>query len=84
MQYMPSSMLPETVQGTEFLTEAEYVEPAFRAGEVHKTKKILNHLAVMPIDKCQHRMLIEWPKLYEKKYVEAFSELVDPAHFEQD
>ena len=43
----------------------------------------MKHLAVIPIDKCQHRLLIEWPKLYKQKYVEAFSELVDPAHFEQ-
>ena len=28
------------------------------------------------INRCYHR-------LYEQKYVEAFSELVDPAHFEQ-
>ena len=78
MQFLPSSLLPGTVRGTEFLTEAGYGKPAFQAGEVYKTKKLLK-LAVMPIDKCQHRMLIEWPKLYEQnsKYVEAFSELVD-------
>ena len=28
-------------------------------------------------------MLIELPELYEQEYVEAFSELVDPANFEQ-
>ena len=59
MHYLPSSVLPETVQGTQFLTEAEYGKPAFRVGEVYRTKKVLKHLAVMPIDKCQHRMLIE-------------------------
>ena len=50
---------------------------------IYKTKKFLKHLAVMPIDKCQHRTMIEWPKLYEEKYVAAFSGLVDPAHVEQ-
>ena len=55
--------------------------PVFQAGDVYRTKKVLNHLAVMPIDKCQHRMLIEPPKLYEQ-YVEAFSELVDPSNVE--
>ena len=83
MQVLPSSMLPGTVRGTEYLTEAEDGDPAFWAGEVYRIKKFLKHLAVMPIDKCQHRMLIEWPRLYEQKYVEAFSELVDPEHFEQ-
>ena len=56
---MPSSMLPGPVQGTEFLTEAEYREPALRAGDVYKTTQLLKHLAVMPIDKCQHFMLSE-------------------------
>ena len=59
MQYLPSSMLPGAVQGIEFLTEAQWGDPAFRAGEVCRTKKFLKHLAVLPIDKCQHRMLIE-------------------------
>ena len=62
MQFLPSSMLPGTVRGTEYLddlTEAEDGDPAFRAGEVYRTKKVLKHLAVMPIGKCQHRMLIE-------------------------
>ena len=36
----------------------------------------------MPIGNCQH-CVIEWLKLYEAEYVEAFSELVDPARFEQ-
>ena len=48
------------MQGTEHLTEAEDGDPAFRAGEVYNmTKRVLKHLAVLPIDKCQHRMLIE-------------------------
>ena len=60
MQYLSPSLMPETVRGTEFLTEAEHGKPAFRAGEVYRAKKVLKHLAVMPIiDKCQHRMLIE-------------------------
>ena len=56
---MPSSLLPGTVRGTKYLTEAEDGDPAFRAGVVYKTKKFLKHLAVMMIDKCQHRKLIE-------------------------
>ena len=40
-------------------TEAEDGDPAFRAGEVYTAKKVLKHLAVLPIDKCQRRMLIE-------------------------
>ena len=62
MQFLPSSLLPgavHTVRGTKYLTEAEDGDPAFRAGEVYRTKTFLKHLAVMPIDKCQHRMLIE-------------------------
>ena len=59
MQYLPSGMLPGTVRGTEYLTEADDGKPAFRAGEVYRTTKFLKHLAVMPIDKCQTRMLIE-------------------------
>ena len=59
MQFLPSSMLPGNVRGTAYLTEAGDGDPAFRAGEVYKTKKVLKHLAVMPIGKCQHRMLIE-------------------------
>ena len=59
MQYPPSSMLPETVRGTNAMTEAGNGNPAFRAGEVYRTKKGLEHLAVMPIDKCQPRVLIE-------------------------
>ena len=59
MQYMPSSLLPGNVRGTEYLTEADDGNPAFRAGEVYMTKKLLKHLAVMTIGKCQHRILIE-------------------------
>ena len=59
MHCLPSSLLPDAVRGTEFLTEAEWGNPAFQAGEVYQTKKFLKHLAVLPIDKCQHRMLIE-------------------------
>ena len=59
MRFLPSSLLPGTVRGVEYLTEAEDGDPAFRAGEVYKTKKFLKHLAVLPIDKCQHRLLIE-------------------------
>ena len=60
MQYLPSSMLPGAVRGTEYLYEVEWGNPAFRAGEVYKTKKFLKHLAVLPIiDKRRHRMLIE-------------------------
>ena len=43
----------------EYLTEAEDEDPAFRAGEVYRTKRLLTHLAVIPIDKCQYRLLIE-------------------------
>ena len=59
MHYLPSSLLPDAVRGTESLNEAEWGSPAFRAGEVYRTKRFLRHLAVLPIDKCQHRMLIE-------------------------
>ena len=59
MRYLPSSMLPDAVRGTEHLNEAQWGHPAFQAGEVYRTKKVLKHLAVLPIDKCQHRMLIE-------------------------
>ena len=59
MHYLPSSLLPDAVRGTESLDEAEWGSPAFRAGEVYRTKRALRHLAVLPIDKCQHRMLIE-------------------------
>ena len=61
MQHLPSGMLPGAVRGTEYLYmyEAEWGNPAFRAGEAYKTKKVLKHLAVLPIDKCQHRMLSE-------------------------
>ena len=59
IHYVPSRLLPDAVRGTDVLTEAEWGNPAFRAGEVYKTKKVLTHLAVLPIDKCQHRMLIE-------------------------
>ena len=63
IHYLPSSLLPDAVQGrvggTESLDEAEWGSPAFRAGEVCRTKRFLRHLAVLPIDKCQHRMLIE-------------------------
>ena len=43
----------------EYLTEAEDGDPAFSAGEVYRTKRFLKHLAVTPIDKRQHRLLIE-------------------------
>ena len=59
MRLLPSSLLPEAVQGIDYLTEAEDGDPAFRAGEVYRTKRFLKHLAVIPIDKCQHRLLIE-------------------------
>ena len=59
MRLLPSSLLPGAVRGMEYLTEAEDGDPAFRAGEVYRTKRFLRHLAVLPIDKCQHRMLIE-------------------------
>ena len=59
MHYLPSSVLPGDVQGTGFLTEAEWGGPDFWAGEVYKTKKFVKHLAVLPIDKCQHCKLIE-------------------------
>ena len=57
--------------------------PFVQVRSIIMTKRFLKHLAVLPFDKCQHRMLIELPKLYELKYVEDFSELADPAHFEQ-
>ena len=59
MQFLLSSLLPGTVQGTEYLTEAEDGDPVFQAGKVYRTKKFLKHLAVMLIDKCHHCMLIE-------------------------
>ena len=59
MKLLSSSLLPVTVRGIEYLTEAEDGDPAFRAGEVYRTKRSLKHLAVIPIDKCQHRLLIE-------------------------
>jgi len=59
MRFLPSSLLPGTVRGIEYLTEAEDGDPAFRAGEVYRTKRYLKHLAVIPIDKCQYRLLIE-------------------------
>ena len=59
MHCLPSSLLPDAVRGTESLSEAEWGNPAFRAGEIYRTKKGLKHLAVLPVDKCQHCMLIE-------------------------
>ena len=59
MHYVPSSLPPDAVRGTESLDEAEWGNPAFRAGEVYRTKRALQHLAVIPIGKCQHRMWIE-------------------------
>ena len=60
---MPSSLLPDTVRGTAYLTEADDGDPAARAGEtvgeVYRTKRILGHLAVIPLGKCHHRLLIE-------------------------
>ena len=52
MRLRPSSLLPGTVRGIDYLTEAEDGDPAFRAGEVYRTKRVLKHLAVIPIDKC--------------------------------
>ena len=59
MRFLPSSLLPGTVQGMEYLTEAEDGDPAFCAGEVYRTMRFLEHLSVIPIDKCQHRLLID-------------------------
>ena len=56
MRYLPSSMLPDAVRGTEHLNEAQWGHLAFQAGEVFRTKQLLKHLAVLPIDKCQHRI----------------------------
>ena len=41
MRFLPSSLLPGTVQGMEYLTETEDGDPAFRAGEVYRTKRFL-------------------------------------------
>ena len=43
----------------EYLTEAKDGDPAFCEGEVYRTKMVLKHPVVIPIDKFQHRLMIE-------------------------
>ena len=56
MKFLRSSLLLGTVK---YLDKAKDGGPTFCAGEVCRTKRFLKHLAVIPIEKCQHRLLIE-------------------------